>query len=122
MIFLEFQVRFIEEITPEYEAFHQRMETLIVWYIDAANFIDIQDSKWRFYILYEKVKNNDAEIYYPVGYSTIYEYFAFPDNHRYRISQFIIFPPYQNLGLGTELLKAMYKNIQALPKVQDITG
>lgn len=27
--------------------FHKRYETLIIWFIDAANFIDLHDPRWE---------------------------------------------------------------------------
>lgn len=98
------------------------METLIVWYIDAANFIDTDDEKWQFFVLYEKDVSRSPVVYYPVGYSSVYEYFSYPESRRYRISQFIIFPPHQNLGLGTELLTAIYNHLGAYENIFDITG
>lgn len=98
------------------------METLIVWYIDAANYIDIDDEKWRFFVLYEKISHDSSTVYYPVGYSTVYEYYCYPASRRYRISQFIVFSPYQNMGLGSELLKTLYSYLDTIENIHDITG
>jgi len=34
--------------------FHTRFETFIVWFIDAANFIDLDDDRWLIYYVYEE--------------------------------------------------------------------
>lgn len=104
-----------------FTALHERMETMIVWYIDAANYIDSEDEKWRFYVIYEKDESMSSTKYYAVGYCTVYEYFFYPVSQRYRISQFIVFPPYQNMGIGTELLRTVYKDLCNINNIFDIT-
>lgn len=34
---------------PEFKAFHERFQTLIIFFIDAANFIEMDDNKWEVY-------------------------------------------------------------------------
>lgn len=35
----------------EFQDFHARFETFIIWFIDAANYIDLDDEKWLiFYV------------------------------------------------------------------------
>lgn len=114
-----YQLRIVDFDDDEYTELHQRMETLIVWFIDAASYIDTTDKKWKIFVMYEKV---NEDVYYPVGFATVYEYFAYPDRRRYRISQFIIFPPYQRLGLGLEMLRGIYKHLTSIPVILDITG
>lgn len=43
-----------------------------------------------------------------VGYATVYRFFRFPNKTRLRISQFIIFPPYQRQGHACYLLGCIY--------------
>jgi len=42
------------------------------------------------------------------GLITIYEYYAYPDNVRPRLSQVLVLPPFQRAGHGAELLRAAY--------------
>lgn len=93
-----------------------------MWFIDAASAIDTTDNKWRVFVLYERIVRDKEEYFYPIGFATVYEYYAYPDRKRYRVSQFIIYPPYQRLGLGTELLRNMYKYLYSIEKIVDITG
>lgn len=44
------------------------------------------------------------------GFATVYPFFAYPENVRYRISQFLILPPFQRQGHGTRLLQTIYNN------------
>lgn len=31
----------------DFKEFHKRYQTLIIWFIDAANFIDLEDPRWE---------------------------------------------------------------------------
>lgn len=39
------------------------------------------------------------------GFCTVYRFYAYPDSQRMRVSQFLVLPPYQGIGLGTHLLE-----------------
>ena len=53
--------------------------------------LDVDDSNWRFFLMFEKFKDSEGlERYAIAGYSTVYEYYAYPANKRPRISQVII--------------------------------
>ena len=56
------------------------------------------------------------------GYATVYEYYAYPDNTRPRISQMLVLPPFQRIGVGLQLLEKIYKYYISQPRVVDITG
>lgn len=72
---------------------------------------------------YEKYINKDSKQAYAVcGYSTVYEYYAYPVNIRPRISQMLILPPFQRMGLGAQLLCSVYKHYIPQSDVLDITG
>ena len=50
--------------------------------------LDVDDSNWRFFLMFEKFKDSEGlERYAIAGYSTVYEYYAYPANKRPRISQ-----------------------------------
>jgi histone acetyltransferase 1 len=116
-----FEFYVCESSTPNFQAYHQRLESFTFWYIDASSRID-HDSRWKFFVVFEKYKNESDEIRYAsVGYSSVYQYFSYPDKIRPRIAQFIILPPFQRLGIGSNLLLAIYKQFQNEDKVTDIT-
>jgi histone acetyltransferase 1 len=52
----------------------------------------------------------------------VYEYYAYPDNIRPRISQMLVLPPFQRIGLGAQLLDNIYRHYTRQPHVTDITG
>lgn len=55
---------------------------------------------------YEKYTTSEGNVMYAIsGYTTIYLYYAYPDNVRPRISQMLVLPPFQKLGIGTKLIE-----------------
>ncbi|KAB0800548.1 hypothetical protein PPYR_06288 [Photinus pyralis] len=108
----------------KFREFHSRFQCLIVWYIDGASQIDVDDPNWMFIYVYETRKQGTecaTSGMYPVGFATVYKFFHYPDKIRTRISQFFIIPPCQGIGVGTRLLKNTYRVIRHLPNVVDIT-
>lgn len=78
--------------------------------------------KLIFFYSYEKYKNKDGQFQYATaGYTTVYEYYAYPQNKRPRISQMLVLPPFQKLGLATQLVETIYKFYQSQKNVVDIT-
>lgn len=71
---------------------------------------------------YEKYEFDGKQQYAFTGYTTIYEYYAYPANVRPRISQMLVLPPFQRMGLGAEMLNTIYSNYQSDARVLDITG
>ncbi|CAL4072238.1 unnamed protein product [Meganyctiphanes norvegica] len=106
---------------PGFREFHERMQTFILFFIDAASYIDTDDEKWRFFVMYEKYNVNGSPRYAAVGFTTVYEYYAYPNNIRPRISQMLVLPPFQQGGLGTQMLQTIYNYYIAHKSVMDIT-
>ncbi|XP_050439962.1 histone acetyltransferase type B catalytic subunit [Adelges cooleyi] len=118
----QYEVYAIEDENASFNEYFNQLQTFVLWYIDAANFIDFDDSKWKVFIMYELFKNdNGDQCYTPVGYCTIYEYYAYPDKVRPRISQVLILPPFQRKGLCAKLLNSVYKHYATKSNVIDIT-
>jgi len=117
-----FEVYLIEKESTKFKDYFNRLQTFVLWYIDSSNFIDFDDAKWKIFIVYELYKNENGIVCYaPVGYATIYEYFAYPDKIRPRISQMLILPPFQRKGLCAKLLNSIYKHYSTNSNVIDIT-
>lgn len=53
---------------------------------------------------------------------TVYRYYAYPEHIRPRIAQVLILPPFRQMGLGTQLLQAIYREYVGMNEVKDITG
>lgn len=55
---------------------------------------------------YEKYTNSEGKtLYATVGYTTIYLYYAYPEHIRPRISQMLVLPPFQKLGIGSKMIE-----------------
>ncbi|XP_031831416.1 histone acetyltransferase 1 [Nomia melanderi] len=105
-----------------FKEYHQRLQTFVLWYIDAANFIDIDDDRWDYFNMFEKYRSADGTVRYATtGFATVYQYYAYPHHIRPRIAQVLILPPFQNMGLGTHLLHAIYHEYIGRNRVKDIT-
>jgi len=102
---------------------YSRLETFLVFFIDAASTIDKDDPNWIIYLLYQQYQNDNGQTCYaPIGFITVYLYYAYPDKKRPRISQVLILPPYQRKGHGRRLLTAIYNDLRKDSRVQDITA
>ncbi|XP_062519502.1 histone acetyltransferase type B catalytic subunit-like [Corticium candelabrum] len=108
-------------LTPGLRDYHARLQTFILWFIDAASFIDVDDENWQFYFLFERKTVDGQPMYCIVGYATVYKYYAFPDKTRPRISQFLILPTFQRRGHGAQLLQIIYNQYVGDQRVLDIT-
>lgn len=141
--------------TSGFLAYHARLQTFLLWFVDAASYIDTSDPQWLFFIVwvlliilfsalftirfiqlliwmhsinfkwkssYEKyTATNGNTQYATVGYSTVYKYYAYPQNIRPRISQMLILPPFQGMGIGAKIIETIYNKFQRDDRVVDIT-
>lgn len=104
-----FETYLCDSETPNFRKYHTKFESFIFWFIDASSRIE-HDENWRFFVVFEKYNDVDGEIRYAsVGYASIYLCYAYPDMKRPRISQFLILPPFQNKGIGSNLIETIYK-------------
>lgn len=120
----QFEVVLATEATPGLREYHERLQPWILFFIDAASYIDIDDDSWRFFLMFEKVTVGGEERRQVVGYLTVYEYYAYgrTTNHkRPRIAQMLVLPPFQRLGLGARLLDTVYSHYRSDRTVTDIT-
>ncbi|XP_062589118.1 histone acetyltransferase type B catalytic subunit-like [Saccostrea cucullata] len=107
--------------TSGFREYHERLQTFILFFIDAASFIDADDERWRFFLLFEKYMCNGNPMYAIAGYMTVYNYYAYPEKLRPRVSQVLILPPFQRMGLCAELLQTFYNDVYRKKEVLDIT-
>jgi histone acetyltransferase 1 len=45
------EVYMCEVTTPSFQKYHERLQTFVLWFIDAASFIDADDDHWRFFLV-----------------------------------------------------------------------
>ncbi|KAI9501453.1 acyl-CoA N-acyltransferase [Coemansia spiralis] len=92
-----------------FREYHRRMQTFLLFYIEGAQFIDETDTRWR--ILR----------YSLVGYCTMYQFYHWPDMKRPRISQFLVLPPFQGQGHGSQLYRYIHTLVRQTPEYTDLT-
>lgn len=47
----QFEIYKTDISAPGFRDYHERLQTFIIFYIDAASYIDIDDDKWTFYLM-----------------------------------------------------------------------
>ncbi|KAJ1554694.1 histone acetyltransferase 1 [Nowakowskiella sp. JEL0078] len=101
--------------TPGFLKYHQRLQLFLLWFIDGVQYLNV-DEPWEIIVGYEKRMRGSTPVYSVFGYSTFYSFLYFPDKKRARISQFLIFPPYQKKGhagmMYNALVDILYNRIE----------
>lgn len=98
------------------------VQTMLIYYIETASFIDTDDPQWTFFLLYENRKIGSDQRYVTIGFLSVYNYYAYPDKTRSRVSQVLILPNFQKSGHGAELLQAVYRDACENSKIIDVTA
>uniref|UniRef100_A0A673M460 Histone acetyltransferase type B catalytic subunit n=1 Tax=Sinocyclocheilus rhinocerous TaxID=307959 RepID=A0A673M460_9TELE len=107
---------------PGFREYHERLQTFLMWFIETASFIDVDDDRWDFFLVFEKYNKDGETLYATVGYMTVYNYYVYPDKTRPRVSQMLVLPPFQGEGHGAQLLETVHRYYCTSAKVQDITA
>uniref|UniRef100_U5EWV2 Histone acetyltransferase type B catalytic subunit n=1 Tax=Corethrella appendiculata TaxID=1370023 RepID=U5EWV2_9DIPT len=117
-----FEVYVCDMNAPGFLKFHARLESFSFWFIDAFSRLE-HDPLWLYFVIYEKYQTSDNDTRYAtVGYCTVYQYYSYPQNIRPRISQILILPPFQKLGIASRLIeKTLYDYFVPKENVTDIT-
>ncbi len=112
-----------EFTNPKFLEYIDRVQTMLVFFIETASFVDTEDSQWTFFLVYEKRKLSNSEFRYStIGFLSMYNYYAYPDKVRARVSQVLVMPTYQGMGHGAELLESVYRDAVNDPNIIDITA
>lgn len=101
----------------KFKQVHDRLKIFALFFIEGASYIQDEDDIWDVYVMVEK------ETFEIIGYATCYKYWYYdigksdfdsltkvPEDYSYkgRISQFLIFPTFQNQKYGSKLYKSIY--------------
>ena len=96
---------------------HRRMEPLLLFFIDAASAIDAEDPCWEFLLC--TVTEGDGGVRV-VGLATVYAFYVYPDQRRFRLSQAFVMPGDQGKGIGSAIVDAVFE-VAKERNVVDIT-
>lgn len=105
---------------------HRRMQIFSLLFIEAASYVDEEEPHWEVYWLFNKTTKEC------VGYVTTYKYWHYKGHktfddpeyqreYKARISQFLILPPYQGKGHGSELYNCIYNSWKNDTSVTELT-
>ncbi|XP_041117792.1 histone acetyltransferase type B catalytic subunit-like isoform X4 [Polyodon spathula] len=119
---ITYQIYKAEMSCPGFQEYHERLQTFLMWFIETASFIDVDDERWDYFLVFEKYNKDGETLFATVGYMTVYNYYVYPDKTRPRVSQMLILPPFQGEGHGAQLLEAIHRYYLTAPKVLDITA
>ncbi|KAH9465243.1 hypothetical protein Pst134EA_013135 [Puccinia striiformis f. sp. tritici] len=113
--------------TPGFRDYHRRMQILVLFYIEGGTYIEEDDDRWEFVVLFERRKLKFADedsnpySYHFCGYVSLYSFYHYPSSIRLRLSQFIVLPPYQSTGHGSMLYSQIFHYLLARPEVAELT-
>ena len=93
------------EENVELRSLHDRLQAMPLLYVDGANYIDNTDPRWEVYLA---LKGGAI-----AGFATVYSFYAYPARERLRLSQILVFPPFQRQGLASSLLERVYADAAA---------
>ncbi|MEE6489613.1 hypothetical protein FKM82_015627 [Ascaphus truei] len=119
---LTYQICKVDMTCPGFREYHERLQTFLMWLIETASFIDVDDDRWDYFLVFEKYNKDGATLFATVGYMTVYNYYVYPDKTRPRVSQMLILPPFQGEGHGAQLLETVHRYYISSSNVLDITA
>ncbi|KHJ80054.1 hypothetical protein OESDEN_20281 [Oesophagostomum dentatum] len=100
-----FELFKITESSPEFDNYLARVQSLALWYIDAAQYTDNTDPLWMHYFLYESKANeagDGSRAYSLAGYASLYKFYAYPEKIRPRIAQILLLPEFRKCGIAED--------------------
>ncbi|KAL3661470.1 hypothetical protein V7S43_013670 [Phytophthora oleae] len=106
------------------------LQTLSLWFIEGADSVDVKDSRWVVYLIYER-SGAGSGAFCPVGFITVFKFFnplgrkaayCKPEqNETHRICQALIFPTYQRQGHAERLVHCIHAQAVANERVYELT-
>ncbi|XP_071716371.1 histone acetyltransferase type B catalytic subunit [Rutidosis leptorrhynchoides] len=97
-----------------------RLVPLVLLLVDGSNPIDVTDPDWEMYLLVEKKSDQQDSPVKLLGFAALYRFFHYPDTHRLRLGQILVFPSYQRKGYGGHLLQVL-TNMVVSDNVYDLS-
>lgn len=123
----KFAIYMVPLSEPSIKKFHRRIQIFTLLFIEAASYIDESDTNWELFLIFNK---NTRQC---IGYATTYKFWLYQGAHdfeksnpeepntRAKISQFIIFPPYQGKNHGSHLYSAIMSRWLNERSISEIT-
>ncbi|XP_069839019.1 histone acetyltransferase type B catalytic subunit isoform X2 [Dendropsophus ebraccatus] len=119
---ITYQIHKADLTCPGFREYHERLQTFLMWFIETASYIDVDDERWDYFLVFEKYNKDGTTLFATVGYMTVYNYYVYPDKTRPRVSQMLILPPFQGEGHGAQLLETVHRYYISSPNILDVTA
>ncbi|CAI9560508.1 unnamed protein product [Staurois parvus] len=119
---ITYQICKADMTCPGFREYHERLQTFLMWFIETASYIDVDDERWDYFLVFEKYNKDGTTLFATVGYMTVYNYYVYPDKTRPRVSQMLILPPFQGEGHGAQLLETVHRYYVTSPNILDVTA
>lgn len=119
-----FELFKVTESSPDFDNYLARVQSIALWYIDAAQYTDNTDQRWKHYFLFETKSGSEGDgskEYALAGYASLYHFYAHPEKERVRIAQIMLLPQYRQGGNGAKLLQSIYNDIRLVDNITDVT-
>ncbi|CAM9105274.1 unnamed protein product, partial [Discosporangium mesarthrocarpum] len=101
--------------------YHKRTERLALWYIEAADSIDLSDDRWEIFLIFQEATSEECYDAALVGYFTVFNFRNPVKGVSFRICQALILPLFQRQGHGTSVLMLLYHLARSREVVWEIT-
>lgn len=100
---------------------YSRLVPLTFLLIDGSSPIDVTDPKWDIYFTVKKIQSHTGDYDLRLlGFATVYRFYHHPESTRLRLSQILVWPPYQCKGHGRHLLESV-NSVAIAENVYDLT-
>eukprot|EP01025_Chloroclados_australasicus_P019680 TRINITY_DN2074_c0_g1_i2.p2 TRINITY_DN2074_c0_g1~~TRINITY_DN2074_c0_g1_i2.p2 ORF type:complete len:286 (+),score=38.49 TRINITY_DN2074_c0_g1_i2:154-1011(+) len=82
------------------------MESLTLFYIEGASFIDQDDENWELFFATQVQRDETVKV---LGFASVYKYYVAPDGCRLEVGHVMVPPVFQGMGVGSALLRRVYQ-------------
>lgn len=70
----------------KFAEWYSRLETFLIFFLNSRSTINKEDQNWIIYLVYQQYQNDYGQTCYtPIGFTTVYFHYAFPNRKRPRI-------------------------------------
>ena len=98
----------------------QRAEKIAIWHIETADSVDFSDERWEVINLYNVHSSGSSSGCF-AGYMTLFTFNNPFLGSKIRVCQALVLPHMQGLGLGREMLLAVYNLASSRSSVVEVT-
>ena len=124
----EFNLYLIDMKLDAGRELHNRLQIMVLLFIEAGLYIDANDPHWDVYVLYLKPKDGEEPLI--CGFTTVYNHWRYEGAEKFdattdvkvrkKISQFIVLPNWLGHHLGLLMYKQLVRQWVASPQVDQI--